>query len=410
LVVGGVGSNYIIVVDQNRSSSSAYMTCSMSTSGGYTVTCSGMGSSYAVQGWIRNSEYNPIVCTTYTYSINLVTAEASGTSYNLYGYAEMGTGDSATFTGTGALQSSTGSTSSHEKWLVGDVNADGWDDVIEITDSGSYTYAQVYTGFGGNGLNSRTQWVKTTTGVLEAFVEDMNNDNKDDLIIGYNNAGNMSWRYFLSTGSRFGTSDSNYTTWSTSFGKTSDIFVIGDFKNNGKGELLRGQEADGSTGRNFSSALTWKRLPSGSSTSSTVYTGYGYSGDQWLAEDVDNDGDDDLVRIDLDNSTVGVHVAKYNSSSGVFNAATRFATDAGGEDGTYLFYPIDYMDNYTDLLRVHDDPAVSGSTSDALSMSRSSGGTSYEEQTYQGDMLTGMTVGIDYLFGYFGDYDFEVCE
>jgi hypothetical protein len=43
-------------------------------------------------------------------------------------------------------------------------------------------------------------------------------------------------------------------------------------------------------------------------------------------------------------------------------------------------------------------------------MSRSSGGTSYEEQTYQGDMLTGMTVGIDYLFGYFGDYDFEVCE
>jgi hypothetical protein len=376
---------------------------------------------YVAGSWYESTNDAAPTCTTSTHSINLVTAEASGSSYNLYGYAVYGSGDSATFGGSGQMQANTGSTSSHVAWLTGNVNGDEWDDVVEITDSGSYTYAQVYEGTGGNGLNSRTEWVKTTKGVINAFLQDFDDDGDDDLILAYGNSnGTVKWKYYTSairtvdsvTGWSFG-GTTNGTIWSSSFGKTTDVFVVGDFNGHNKAELLQAREADGTADTTFSETLTWKRFSSTNVTSTVISSssgGYGYSGDQFIASDFDSDGDDDLVRIDLNDSEVSVLVAKYESDS--FTTPSIRATDVGGMDGQYYFYPLDYIDNYPDLLRVHDDPDVSGESSDALSMSRSdvdsSGTRIWEEQDEQDPMLTGMSTSAVYLFGYFGDYD--VCE
>lgn len=342
------------------------------------------------------------ICTNNTYSINLVTAESNGSSYDLNGYAEKGTGDSAMLIGAGTLQDNTGSVSTHEFWLAGDIDGNGWDDVVEVTGNSSYTYVYAYTGFGGDGLNARSLWLTTSSSVNQAFLEDMDADGDDDLILGFNitsgtYAGTIKWKYFLSNGSTV--FNSTGTTWASSYGKPTDTFLVGDFNGSQKGDLLCGRPADSSTTKNFTSAMTWKRL-SNSGSSSTVSTGYGYSGDTWIAADVNNDGNDDLVRIDMYDDYVSMFAEQYSSSTLTFGSATKLANDVGGNSGTYYMYWLDYMDNYSDLLRVN--------SSGTLYMSRSNAGTSVEEQSTQESMLTGMSTGITYLFGNFGTY--TICE
>lgn len=330
--------------------------------------------------------------TTSSNAVHLMTVEPqSNGKYAIYGFQLTGSGNSATSSGNYWSYQNTGNQTTTFAWLSGDVNGDGYDDVVQTRVKSGRTHAQVYLSGGTGGLNGQTQWKKTSGQATKAFLADMDADGLADLILGFPNSDStMTWKYYTSDGgSRF----EDAVIWSTSFGKESDIFVVGDFNGNGKAELLRGRESDGSTGSNFSSTLIWRRLDT-AGNESTVLDSYGYSGDSWLANDVNNDGNDELIRIDQADNTVTAYVATYNVSTQTFNAATSYATDVGGTDGQYYLYPIDYTDSYSDLLRF---------TGSDLKLLQSSGGINFEEQSTESTMVSGINSGATFSFGDYGD-------
>lgn len=352
------------------------------------------GSSY------QSSNDGTPTCSTTTSSnaVHLMTVEPqSNGKYAIYGYQLSGSGNSATLSGNYWSYQNTGNQTTTFAWLSGDVNGDGYDDVVQTRYKSGYTYAQVYLSGGTGGLNTQTQWKQTSGQATKAFLADMNDDHTADLILGFPNSDStMTWKYYTSDGS---TRFEDAVTWNTSFGKESDVFVVGDFNGNGKAELLRGRESDGSTGSNFSSPLIWKRLDT-SGNDSTVLSSFGYSGDDWFVINVDNDSDsegygtDELVRIDRDDSTVVPYVATYNTSSQTFNTPTSYANDVGGPEAEYFVYAIDYLDGYPDLMR------FDGSD---LKLMQSSGGTAFEEQGNQSTLVSGINTNATFLFGDYGD-------
>ncbi|MCW1929796.1 MAG: CHAP domain-containing protein [Candidatus Kerfeldbacteria bacterium] len=409
-------ANSFGVVDQNRSTSSAYMTCNVTVGGTssvptYSVACSGLSSSsYTLIGWLHNTTDDPPPCTPTSHDINLVIISQNSSNYDFNGYYTDGSGTSIELSMMEDLMGDdVGAVTNHKAWVAGDIDGDSDDDIVEVLDNGSYTYVYVYLSTGSGTFGSRTQWAKTTTGVFVSstygvnsiFLEDMDNDGDQDLIMGWRNSDNtMKWKTYTSTGSSFG-GTTNGVIWSSSFGNYQDLFQIGDYKDNGKGELLCGREADGTNDYTFSSALTWKRLASTGGVT-TVSTGYGYSGDAFFSVDINDDGPEDLARVDLYDSTVSVYMEQYSSSSSAFGSATKLATDVGGTDGIYFFYPLDSTDYYPDLLRLN--------TSGDLYISLNGSGSALTTQSAEYTVATGMSTASTsvYLFGEFGTI--SVCE
>ncbi|MCW1930369.1 MAG: M23 family metallopeptidase [Candidatus Kerfeldbacteria bacterium] len=352
--------------------------------------------------------YADQMCTDHTYPINLLTISQNSSTYDFNGYYTDESGTSIELYELESLMADdVGAITNHKGWASGDVDGDSDDDIVEVLDNGSYTYVYVYKSDGTGSFGSRTQWAKTTTGVFTSstsgvntiFLEDMDNDSDSDLIMGWRNSDNtMKWKTYTSTGSSFG-GTTNGVIWSSSFGNYLDLFQIGDYKDNGKGELLCGREADGTNNYTFSSALTWKRLSSTGGVT-TVATGYGYSGDAFFSVDVNSDDPEDLVRVDLYDSTVSVYMEQYSSSSSAFGSASKLATDVGGTDGSYFFYPLNSSDSYPDLMRLN--------TSGELYLSLNASGSSLTTQSLEYTVITGMPTSDAYLFGDFGTT--TVCE
>jgi hypothetical protein len=389
-----VTDSAVVITDQNwtdnPSSVRKTLTLTHNLDNTYTVGNLGNNGSYVTEGWARDPDYTPPGGST-TASVHLMSVEPNNRDkFNIYGYEVSGSGNTTTLSGDYFQYLNTGNTTTILSWLSGDVDGDDWDDVVQVRVKNGYTYAQVYIADGEGGLNPQTRWKKTSGTATQAYLVDMNNDDLADLVFGFTNSDDtMTWKYFTSTGSGF----TDATTWSSSFGKSSDIFVMGDFNGNGKAELLRGREDDGVTDDNFTSAMTWKRLDTSGNTS-TVLNSYGYSADQYLVTDADSDGDADLIRIDLADNTVTAYVIKYSNSSNEFGTATIFATDVGENTSVYYTYPIDYSDAYSDLIRYD--------TSAAIRLVQSSGGTAFEGQSGESTLVSGMNPEATYLFGNFG--------
>lgn len=329
-----------------------------------------------------------------TNSVHLMSVESNSSGkFNIYGYEVSGSGDTTTLSGDYFSYTNTGSTSTILSWLSGDVNNDGLDDVVQVRVKSGHTYAQVYLSNGTGGVNTQTRWKKTSGTASKAFLSDMNADGPADLVLGFPNSDStMTWKYFTSTGSGF----NDATDWTTSFGNSSDIFVIGDFNGNGKGELLRGREDDGVTDSNFTSTMTWKRLDTNNNTS-TVLNSFGYSADKYMVTDVDGDSDDDFIRLDMADSTLTAYTAKYNSTSNQFDVPLTYATDVGDIGAQFFTDPIDYTDpsgySYPDLIR------FDGSN---LKLLQNDSGTSFEEQLNESSLVSGMSSSATFLFGNFG--------
>lgn len=337
-----------------------------------------------------------------TSSVHLMTVEPSATGkFDIYGYEVSGSGNSTTLSGDFYYTNTGGNPNNTLSWLSGDVDDDGWDDVIQVRTKSGYTYARAYLSLGDGSLDTKAAWLKTLGTASKAFLIDMNADGMADIVLGFANSDTtMTWKYFASTGSSFNTTATN---WTSSFGKSSDIFVMGDFNNNGKGELLRGREDDGVTDSNFTSTMTWKRLDTNNNTS-TVLNSYGYSADKYLVADVDSDDDDDLIRIDLADSTAMAYVIKYSNSSNEFGVAATFATDVGDPCEQFFTNPIDFTDpsgySYPDLIVTYPSSTVSKVD---LFLQQNDSGTSFEEQSAATPLVNTLSSSAIFLFGNFGN-------
>ncbi len=225
---------------------------------------------------------------------------------------------------------------------AGDVNHDGYDDVIvgAFYCSSGTGRAYVYVG-SSSGLSSTAATTFTGEATNDRFgysvagAGDVNNDGFDDVIVGAYGYSSGVGRAYVYAGSSSGVSTAAATTLtgeatSSSFGRS--VAGAGDVNNDGYDDVIVG--ADGyssSTGRAYVYAGS---AGGASSTAMTTLTGettnnlFGYS--VASAGDVNNDGYDDvIVGAYYYSSGVGRAYVYAGSSSGVsITAATTLTGDA----------------------------------------------------------------------------------
>ncbi|MFH0819315.1 MAG: CHAP domain-containing protein [Patescibacteria group bacterium] len=417
-IIDEVNSSSVEIIDQNRSSSDATLDLSLAVSGGrYTIGNFGSSAVYVATGWARDPSYTPpSTCTDHTYDVIAVEASADGSSYDWVSFFLR---DDDTLQSYGTVASNVGNTSGNVALLVGNIDSNSYDEIVEVRTSGSRTYLYVYQPTGDGGFGSRTLW-RTETGFAaeEAFLADTNNDGKADVILGNEQADSesdhdMQWYKYTSTGSSF-SSCSNWTTDNSddSFGQNGDVFAIGDFNYNGKAEILRGRDDYSGCPSN----LAWYWLQADGDIYSP-HTCWGYMDNQFLVGNVDTDSHDEIAEVrsahGYSGSTVPTYSCDLNSSTGALTSTKR-ANDSGGTSGWYYMYDVN-EDGYDDLIRWNAMTVTDAG--DVVWLCNNTGGNCYHsvtrtfmEQTYEQTMVTGISQGSgDYLlWGYFGQH--TVCE
>ena len=145
-----------------------------------------------------------------------------------------------------------------------------------------------------------------TASTLTAFMADVNNDGKDDLILKVTNSDGSSnfyvslWNKDSSTGQILFTTP---TLWASNIGTTNDLYYLVDINNDGKADLVRGHIANATT-------VEWYFYPSTNNLSGGTFgsetqltTDVGNKGDIFMFKDLNNDNYPDLIVIRVQSDT-----------------------------------------------------------------------------------------------------------
>ena len=124
-----------------------------------------------------------------------------------------------------------------QKWLAGDFNGDGKDDVAKVFNDNGLASVDVHVSNGSS--FSMQRWATRQGGFWDAqqwVVGDFNGDGKDDLAKAFTDGGLASIDVHLSTGSGFG-----MQRWATRQGGFWDAqqWLAGNFNGDGKGDLAK---------------------------------------------------------------------------------------------------------------------------------------------------------------------------
>ncbi len=181
----------------------------------------------------------------------------------------------------------------------------------------------------GTAFGSYTTWNGDAGDAGDIFLTgDVNNDNRADLVYGrFLSATQVAWYVRLSSGSALG----SYTTWSSDAGDAGDIFRLADVNGDNRDDLVYGRPLTSTTVR------WYVRLSTGTSFGSytTWVDDAGDIGDIFLIDDVDADGDADLVYgRELSATQVKWYARKSNGSS--FGSVSVWKEDAGDRDDLFL--------------------------------------------------------------------------
>ena len=234
-----------------------------------------------------------------------------------------------------------------DRYLAGDFDGDGADDLLAINDP--WSHMMTYNGSSfvyewGTGSGSIHWWNMADDD--EYVVGDFDGDGSDELLaindpwvhhMEYNGSG---WDYL------WGTSSGSIHWWNLG---PNDEYVVGDFDGDGSDELLaisdpwvHLMEFDGS-----SWSYAW-----GTSSGSIYWWNLG-SGDQFVTGDYDNDGADELLAL----NAPWVHMMDYNGSSFTYQSgvgggllAWWFLNDAD----TYLSGDFDSGNGGAELMAIKD--------------------------------------------------------
>jgi uncharacterized protein (TIGR03118 family) len=197
---------------------------------------------------------------------------------------------------------------------AGDVNGDGFDDVIVSTGSGARGRVNVFSGQTGRLLSSFQAGPDTFRGGIRVAAGDVNGDGKADIIIGQGDGGSGEVQV------RSGADGSTLRTLMVgdAMFHAGTFVAAGDVNGDGKADIIIGQGSGGSAEvRVFSGA-------DGSLLGSVMAESAGFNGGvRVAAADADGDGKADII------TAAGLHLS-------VFDGETRMAIDsffAGGDSG-----------------------------------------------------------------------------
>ena len=231
----------------------------------------------------------------------------------------------------------------------GDVNGDGYPDIIVGGDQYKEFTGRVYVYIGGpGGLGSSPSFVATGEGVNNHFgyavatAGDVNADGYDDVIVGAYHHANFRGRAYLYMGSSDGLTEPAGLVLDGEgpddyFGRS--VATAGDVNGDGYDDVIVGAQAyDSSTGR----AYLYVGGPAGlSANPAAILTGEGTS-DSFgqsvgSAGDVNGDGYDDVIvgAHSFDNGTGRIYV--YAGASGGLRTSPTFLATGGGPGDRFGF-------------------------------------------------------------------------
>ena len=205
--------------------------------------------------------------------------------------------------------------------LIGDVNGDGYDDLLARQAGGNGRWYIAYSnasGFGVPGFSA--QWNPNISWINIA-VNDFNNDGKDDVIGQQSTTGTWYIAFANASGIGFGFAVSA-NNWNLNANWSDALY--GDFNGDGYTDFAGYQNTSGdlyvmrnNSGTSFS-AIVWQSF-----STSMVWT-------NWHAGDFNGDGKDDILA--QSESTGEIYVALSNSGGTALDPETVWATFSPGTD------------------------------------------------------------------------------
>ncbi|MBD2412832.1 S8 family serine peptidase [Nostoc calcicola FACHB-3891] len=224
-----------------------------------------------------------------------------------------------------------GGFSNEQKWLVGDFNGDGRDDFANVFNEDNQGSIDVYISKNGNFGNAR--WATRQGGFWNSqkwVAGDFNGDGLDDLAKVFGDAGQASIDVHVSNGSSF-----TIGRWATRQGGFSNEqkWLAGDFNGDGRDDFAN-------VFNDVNQASIDVHLSNGSSLIHERWaTGQGgfWNDQKWLAGDFNGDGLDDLANVFNDANQASIDVNSANKSPnyssingyGLVNAAAAVAKAIG---------------------------------------------------------------------------------
>ncbi|MBL1201109.1 MAG: S8 family serine peptidase [Nostoc sp. GBBB01] len=208
-----------------------------------------------------------------------------------------------------------------QKWLTGDFNGDGRDDLANVFQNGRRADIDVYISNNGSFTNQR--WATQQGGFWNNqkwLVGDFNGDGLDDLAKVFNDGNQASIDVHVSNGSSF-----TIGRWATRQGgfANNQKWLVGDFNGDGRDDFA-------SVFNDANQASINVYLSNGNSLENVGWATQqgGFSEEQkWLAGDFNGDGRDDLANVfnDANQASIDVHLSNGKSFTN-----QRWATQQGG--------------------------------------------------------------------------------
>ena len=314
-----------------------------------------------------------------------------------------------------------GSVENKEKWVVGDVDGSGYDDMVLITEPTSSSFkAHVWLSNGDGSFQSREKWLESNHKPDLYFLADKNGDGDDDLIVAYQNGNAASqivtWDKYPSNvwfkngqgnWERRDRSDWQFEDreeWVYDFGINinTDVYLVGDVSGNEKADIICGYERP----ENPSCSTGGKKM--------RWYAYTGGHGKEWLSTwgcissdymlgnvNGDNEGKMDLVQVRHDSPTKSsVFVAKSNGSG--FDRTSQWKSDFCNVHHTYWMSDVN-LDGDDDIFCYYRTHPLS------LNMMHSNGSTEFGMKR---EFLRGIyrETGGAFRFGHFSDIYLAIGE
>ena len=199
--------------------------------------------------------------------------------------------------------------SKKHRWRAGDFDGDGRDDLLQIYDRSGESALQTYSSLGSS--FEKTAFMRTGAHFSNRYhweVGNFNGDNYDDLVLVYNHRGKSSTFTYTSTGSTF--VQTNFLRMGATFSET-DLWRVGDFDGDDRDDLVLLYQNGGKTSTFIYSSTGRSFVETGFQRTGAYFS----ESNRWQVGDMDNDGLDDLVLVYKSNGKASTFTFSSTGSS-----------------------------------------------------------------------------------------------